>query len=363
MTSSAREAKRVLHCYAASDASKAADWISELQLHFGSNVAHVLAEAGQEDGVLSDFSGRPSAGKLIRWARALANFDCVLTYGWGATNIALAHSVFGESFDLPPLIHHEIGYSVDSAAEFTFRRNWFRRIALRSATGVIVETQSLSARAARNWGLATDRLHTILPTFEVAAYDVKAKPDQVPGLIKREEELWLGADVSAALPADLAVLVEGFAQMPPDWQLVLIGNVPARDALQEMAERLELSHRIHVPGAVADAPGGYALLDAYVAPPCGEAFPTGTAKAMAAGKAVCAAADDESARLLARENAAFLSASFKPAKLGEAIVKIADDPLGRAKAGQANRLHAESLFGVESKAAALSAVYGGIFAS
>jgi glycosyltransferase involved in cell wall biosynthesis len=252
---------------------------------------------------------------------------------------------------------------VDSSGEFTFRRNWFRRIALRSATSVIVETLSLSARAARDWGLATDRLRAVLPTFDLTAYEVSARPDQVPGLIKREEELWLGADVSAALPDDLAVLVEGFAQMPAEWQLVLIGNVPARDALQEMAERLELSHRIQLPGVVADAPEAFALLDAYVAPPCGQAFPTGTAKAMAAGKAVCAAAGDESARLLAQENAAFLSASFKPAKLGEAIEKIADDPLGRAKAGQANRLLAESLFGGESKAAALDAVYGGIFAS
>ena len=363
MTSSSREAKRVLHCYAASDASKAADWLKELRLHFGSSVTHVLAESGQEDGVLSDFSGGPSAGKLIRWARALADFDCVMTYGWGATNIALAHSVFGESFKLPPLIHHEIGYHVDSSAEFTFRRNWFRRIAMRSACGVVVETQSLSTRAAQDWGLATDRLHTVYPAFDVAAYEVTARHDQVPGLIKREEELWLGADVSAALPDDLAVLIEGFVQMPPDWQLVLMGNVPARDALQEMAERLELSHRIHLPGAVADLPETFALLDAYVALPCGPALPIGTVKAMAAGKAVCAASGDESARLLAQENTAFRSASYNSANLGEALVKIADDPLGRTKAGQANRLHAESLFGVESKAAALSAVYGGIFAS
>ena len=357
MTTHTREARRILHCFASSDASKAAQWIEHLRLYFGPGVTHVLAEADQGGGELPDFSGRPGAGKLIRWARALAGFDCVMTYGWGATNITLAHSVFGESFKLPPLIHHEIGCSVDSSAEFTFRRNWFRRIALRSASGVIFDTQSLAARAARDWGIAPEKLHIIAPAFDPNAYRVTARPDQLPGLIKREQELWLGADASFAQPGYLLSLVEALVQMPQEWQLVLIGIVANRDALQEVAERLELSHRVHLPGTIADTPEAYALLDAYVAPPCGLAFPIGTAKAMAAGQAVCALSGSESARLLAQENAAFLSASDNPSSIGEALVKIAVDPLGVAKAGQANRARATFHFGGEGKAAAFNAAY------
>ena len=363
MTANRCEAEHILYCYADSDANNAAEWIKKLRLHFGSAAAHVLIEARQSDGVLPDFSGRPSAGKLVRWARALADFDCVLTFGWGATNIALAHSVFGDSFKLPPLIHHEIGYPAHTAGEFTFRRNWFRRIALRSASRVIFETHSLAGRAGRDWGIAAEKRSIIPPAFEPGVYDVTATPDQIPGLIKREQELWLGTDASYAPAADLAVLVEVFAQMPRDWQLVFIGNVANREALQEAAERLELSHRLHFPGTIADRPEAYALLDAYIAPPCGIAFPTGTAKAMAAGQAVCATLGGESARLIAKENAVFLSASYNPAALGEALVKMAADPLGRAKAGQANRASANLLFGGDRNAAALSAAYGSVVAA
>ena len=49
--------------------------------------------------------------------------------------------------------------------------------------------------------------------------------------------------------------------MPPDWHLVIIGDGPQKDAIRAEADALDISHRVHLPGAVTDPASVIGLFD------------------------------------------------------------------------------------------------------
>lgn len=334
----------ILHCFDSSEGGISAGQLRERIAALGWEARHRFADATGGGAEFPLFSGTPGPGKLIKLARAMARYDLVLTYGWGATNVAMAHSVFGQSLGLQPLVHHEAGLGCDPEQELGLKRSAFRRIALRSASSVIVDTQALGEAAARNWHIARQKIDVIAPGVDTADFARKARADQIPGLVKREGEMWLGARGADALANTWPAMVEAFGLMPQEWHLVFVGEFAARDTVRGEADRLGVSHRVHLPGAVADTPEGFALFDMYVAAPCGLAFPQGTAKAMAAGLAVCAVQGDESASMLAAENARFMARSNDSEPLADALVAQADDALGRSQAGKANRIKAQAQY-------------------
>ncbi len=58
-------------------------------------------------------AGRPSVGRYEAIAKFMRRFDLVLTYDWGAIDGVMARRVFGK--DMPPLVHHEDGFTGDEA--------------------------------------------------------------------------------------------------------------------------------------------------------------------------------------------------------------------------------------------------------
>ena len=64
--------------------------------------------------------GNPSPARLLRMARALQDFDLVLTYNWGAVDVTMAHTLFSDMLGLPPLIHHEEWSGEDEAMRNNF---------------------------------------------------------------------------------------------------------------------------------------------------------------------------------------------------------------------------------------------------
>ena len=54
--------------------------------------------------------GRPTPGRLQKLAKAMQGYDLVCTYNWGALDAVMAHTLFKDLHNLPPLIHHEDGF-------------------------------------------------------------------------------------------------------------------------------------------------------------------------------------------------------------------------------------------------------------
>src|SRR6478735_9382688 len=143
-------------------------------------------------------TGRPWPWRLKAMAAAMQGYDLVCTYGWGAIDAVLAHTLFADVYKLPPLVHHEDGFDADGAA---------RR---------------------------------------------KPRRDVLPALVKRKGELWVGTPAGPTGAENLPALVRAIAFLGDEWQLVVPGEGPERAAVLAAAEQQGIEHRVHLPGSVAD---------------------------------------------------------------------------------------------------------------
>ena len=302
-------------------------------------------------------AGSFSMGRLHALARAMAHHDLVLTYNWGAMDAVMAHTVFAKALTLPPLVHHEDGFNEDEAARLKPLRNWYRRIGLASAAGLIVPSLRLERIALATWHQPRDRVRRIPNGIPTSAYTAKPRPNALPRVIKRPGERWVGTIAGLRAVKNLPRLVRAFATLGEEWQLVILGEGPERDAIRETAIALEVGHRVHLPGFVPDPAGVIGLFDLFALSSDSEQFPISVVEAMAAGLPVAAPAVGDVAAMVAPENAPFIVAPGSDTALGEALCTLAADAPLRARLGAANRAKARAEYDEASMLAAYRAAY------
>ena len=341
---------------------------------FGYSVAHSIVSAEAEslaagaaiDGSIAvaypqDFPslrGKPFPRRLQRLAEAMRDYDLILTYNWGAMNAVMAHTLFGEALGLPPLVHHEDGFNQDEAKGLKRSRNWFRRIALGRAAGLVVPSRQLERIALEAWHQPRWRVHRIVNGIDVAAYRRKPSRDVLPRVIKRPGELWLGTLAGLRPVKNLPRLVRAFAGLPEQWQLVILGEGPDREAIRAEALRRDVAHRVHLPGFVADPAKAVGLFDLFALSSDSEQFPISVVEAMAAGLAVASPDVGDVADMLAPENRPYVAPPGDEVALANAIATFAADRGLRKRVGQANRARAAAEYEEKAMIAAYRAVYG-----
>lgn len=304
--------------------------------------------------------GRPNPPRLLGIARAMTGFDLILTYNWGAMDGVMAHTLFGGYLKLPPLVHHEDGFNQDEAERLKPSRNWFRRIALGKAQGLVVPSARLESIALRDWYMPKDKLFRIPNGIPTLAYGKKPKRDAMPRVIKQPGELWLGTLAGLRPVKNLPRLVRAFAPLPEHWQLVILGEGPERDAIRDEAVRLNVGHRVHLPGFAADPAKVLGLFDLFALSSDSEQFPISVVEAMAGGLAVVAPRVGDVAAMVAEPNRPFLTAPGDEAAMSAALAKLAGDATLRRELGEANRLRAQSLYDEARMIAAYRQVYAGV---
>jgi L-malate glycosyltransferase len=341
---------------------------------FGPGIAHTIVSAQPEAlGAASaiaprisasypaDFPslmGLPTPGRLRQIARSLAGYDLVLTYNWGAMDAAVSHAVFGRHFGLPPLVHHEDGFNEDEAERLKPARNWYRRIALTRAAALVVPSRRLETIALTAWGQPRARVRRIANGIDVAAYARKPRRDALPRLIKRPGEKWLGTFAGLRPVKNLPALVRAFAGLAEEWQLVIAGEGPEREAIRAEALRLGVAHRVHLPGFVSDPARVIGLFDLFALSSRSEQFPVSVVEAMAAGLAVAAPAVGDVAEMVAVENRPFIVAPGDEVALAGAIARLAEDPAAAAQVGAANRRRAVAEYDRAAMIETYRALYG-----
>lgn len=327
---------------------------------FGPKVAHSIvsaepermdAAAGIARGIKVDYprdfpplKGRPTPGRLQKLARAMQGYDLVLTYNWGAMDAAMAHTLFGEAMRLPPLIHHEDGFNQDELTRLKPTRNWYRKIALGRSAGLVVPSERLEEIALTAWDQPLGRVKRIANGIDLAAYRHRPKPDAMRGIIKHQGERWVGTLAGLRPIKNLARLVRAFAALPEDWQLVIIGEGPERERIIGEAARLNIGHRVHLPGHAADPAKVIGLFDIFALSSDSEQQPVALIEAMAAGCAVAATAVGDVAEMVAEENWPFVVPAGDERALAAALGALTADEGLRERLGQANRAAAEVEF-------------------
>ena len=184
----------------------------------------------------------------------------------------------------------------------------------------------------------------------------KARADALPRLIKRGGELWLGG-IGALTPESGALrLVRALDRMPDAWHLVLVGEGPERDAVRAEALRLEIAHRVHVTGMLADPAPALGLFDLFALGADGETAPEPIAAAMAAGLAILAPRAGDLAEWLGDGAEAQLCPPGDEAALTERLLLLAGDAPRRRSLGGENRVRAAA-FDLAKALAERRAVY------
>lgn len=363
---------RLLHLPGASWTAAAQRRVAGLIAGLGHGVEHTVADgtvsrAGGSDAVqeLPPLTGFPFPRRLLRIARAMLGYDLVLTYGNGAMPAVIAHTLFEQALRLPPLVHHE-----DAAQPWTARQNWVRRIALAGVQALVVPSERLETIARQDWQLPRRKVHRIAPGVPVARYGQRCQPDALPRVVKRAGELWLGTiappPLAAAAHSDpIAGLLEPLAALPPEWQLVVLGEAANRDAIRMRAVELGIGHRVHLPGPVADLAEVLGLLDLFVLPPASARAISAAAslcviEAMAAGLAIVSASDDDIAALVAAENREPIAVAHSGPGLAAALAELAADPARRTAIGAANQARALAEYDEARMISACREVYASV---
>ena len=365
----------ILHLHSSFNAGGKELRAAQLINAFGPGVAHSIVSAvpgaigaasAIDDSIPVDYpdnfpalSGKPLPGRLRRLAWAMQGFDLILTYNWGAMDAVMAHMLFARPFKLAPLVHHEDGFNQDEADRLKPSRNWYRRIALNGAAGLVVPSQRLEGIAQRVWHQPRAKVHRIANGIQLTAYGKKPAPNALPRVIKRKGELWLGTLAGLRAVKNLPRLVRAFAPLPEEWQLVILGEGPEREAIRAEALRLSVSHRLHLPGFAADPAKVIGLFDLFALSSDSEQFPISVVEAMAAGLAVVAPAVGDVSAMVAKENQPFISPPGDEAALTAHLSQLADDARLRRIVGQANRDHARANY----DEAAMVSAYRGVYAA
>ncbi|WP_225009069.1 MULTISPECIES: glycosyltransferase [Novosphingobium] len=347
----------------------------DLMNRFGKGLAHTVVSA--EPGALGaaalvdkgltldlpqDFpplAGRFSVRRLQAIARAMQGFDLILTYNWGAMDAAMAHALFAPGLRLAPLVHHEDGFNADEAERLSRKRNWYRRMALARAWALVVPSWRLEAIALGPWKQPAGKVRRIANGIDTKAYGRKAKADALPRVIKRPGERWVGTLAGLRPVKNLRRLVRAVKHLPPEWNLVILGEGPEREAILTEAMDLDIGHRVHLPGHVADPAAAIGLFDLFALSSDSEQFPLSVVEAMAAGLAVASPAVGDVAEIVAAENAPFVTPAGDEAALASALAALAADEALRRRVGAANQVRARAEF----DAATMTARYGAVYAA
>jgi len=282
-------------------------------------------------------AGKPWPGRLKKLAAAMAGYDLICTYNWGAMDAAMAHTLFADAYKLAPLVHHEDGFNEDEADGLKPGRNLYRRLALGRSAALVVPSRTLERIALETWDQPRSRVRLIPNGIDTKAYARKPKPDALPRLIKQKGERWVGTLAGLRKVKNLPALVRACRELPAEWQLVIAGEGPEREAILAEAVRCGIEHRVHLPGFVADPARAAGLFDVFALSSHSEQFPISVVEAMAAGLPVAAPRVGDVAAMVASDNGPYLVAPGNEQELANAISALAFDPAARKRVGDANR--------------------------
>lgn len=346
----------ILHLYSGVTQDGEVRRVRDLVNAYGTKLRHSIVFA--EDGAMlgyKDFGkgidvdlspdfpsleGKPLPGRLTRIARSMQPFDLVLSYNYGAIDAAMAHTLFKDAFGLPPLIHFEDDLGKENATKPRRGHTWYRRIALGKTAGLVVPTEELEELALVEWQQPMGRVKHIPFGLDTRLFAMRAKPDALR-LIKHPGEKWIGAVTPLSDAANLPMLVRAFSEIGDDsWHLVILGEGPAREAVEREVDRLQINDHVHLPGPGRDPDRAFGLFDVFGMASDDAPYPFALAMALAAGLPVAAPGTKTIAGMVAEGNAHLLPAPGNEARLAELMRRLASDKPLRSELGEANRAKA-----------------------
>jgi glycosyltransferase involved in cell wall biosynthesis len=153
------------------------------------------------------------------------------------------------------------------------------------------------------------------------------------------------------------MLVRAMGGMKTRAQLVIVGEGPEREAIQDAIDNMGLEKTVLLPGFVPGPHRYMGLFDIFVLSSKSEQQPIALMEAMAAGLPVASTPVGDVAQMIAPENQILISEDWNPVQLRDRIETLASMPEVRASLGKANQARARALFDEKAMIAAYAALY------
>lgn len=369
-------AVRILHLHNSFDLGGKEARSVQLMNHFGAQAEHTVLSAvpgalGASDAIdkrikvafpgedAPALQGRIGMGRYRKLAQYMRRFHLVLSYGWGAIDGVMARTLMSTTMKLPPLIHHEDGFNEDEIDRLSWKRNWFRTIALQRSYALVVPSLTLEKVAMQAWHQPVDHIRRIPNGVQPAKYVRKAQRGAFPGFVRRDGDIIVGTVAGLRPIKNLPRLVRAVAAAGPNVRLAIAGEGPDRGAILSEAERLGIADRVMMPGFLRDPSRYIGLFDIFALSSDSEQYPTSLVEAMAAYRPAVSTDVGDVINIVSSENKRFIVPRDDEAALAEAIRTLAADPRLRQQIGEENARRAHSEYDEELMFARYRQLYGG----
>ncbi len=347
---------RILHLHSSFDLGGKEARAARLMGAWGDRARHVVVSgvpgaygardaipAGVDYEIAQDpppLTGKPSVARFEAIARFCRRFDLVLTYNWGAIDGVMAARAFPKA--APPVVHHEDGFNADEASGLKVQRNVYRRIALSAAAALVVPSATLERIALATWKQPRGRVHRIANGIPTALYAQPPRPDAIPGLTRRADEVVIGALAGLRAVKDLPMLVRAVGGLAGRIRLVIVGEGPERERIEGAAFAMGLADRLVLPGFLPRPHEYVGLFDILALSSLSEQFPISVVEGMAAGLPVASTPVGDVADMIAPENRPYVTPLHNEVFLRDALQPLVTHEAGRRHLGKLNQAKARA---------------------
>lgn len=220
-------------------------------------------------------------------------------------------------------------------------RSLFEPIAMRRASGLIVENGSMARFAERFHGMSPQTVAIIPGGYDASVIDaIHTRPPIGSDVVYCGRLTWMKG---------LRELLSAFASLSklhPTWRLWMVGDGPDSDRLMSLARELQIGHRVQFTGRLEPdlAPTIVAQAAIFVLPSYIESLPLSLIEAMALGRPVIATdVGGIGEHLVQSGTEGLLVRAKSPRSLAEALGALMRSPGLRVRMGAAARLRVAEL--------------------
>ncbi|WP_321392612.1 glycosyltransferase family 4 protein [Emcibacter sp.] len=333
--------------------------ISYLINHFGNRVRHSLIATNGEYDCRSrlapeiDFSVPsvpPANGlreKICTYRTALKEIkpDLLLTYNWGSMDWALANS-------FSPVcrhIHLESGFGPEEAEKTLFKRDLYRRLALRNIEAIVVPSYTLVDICKTSWKLPERKILHIPNGVDCEKYGAAPRPGILPGFEKQAGEIVIGTMTPLRPEKNLPRLIRAFHQVATGnpgipLRLVIMGEGNERPGLEKMISDLDMTGKILLVGHIEEPALALGWLDLYAISSDTEQMPNSVNQAMAASLPIVGLAVGDVLPMVSPENRDFIARAGDEAGFALAMEALVRNPDLVKQIGGINKEHVKNTY-------------------
>ncbi len=281
--------------------------------------------------------------------------DLLVTYNWGATEWALANSIF----PICPTIHIQDGFGEDEQDREKSSRRMLRKFAYRNCAKIIVPSLTLEKLARESWEVPDERLRFIPNGIHVESFTGKADTALTKSLGIQKSGKVIGTVAALRPEKNIGRLIEAFSLVEdrhPDSQLVIVGDGVGMSALRMLAERVCSKGRVIFTGNMAQPEKILPAFDVFALSSDTEQMPLSIIEAMATGLPIVSTEVGDVKKMVADENKPYIVGREAPV-LAENLYGLLRTPTAAEKIGAANYQKARAQYGIDQMVAAYDQLF------